>query len=39
VPDGFVYRQAQLTVEFELDAGDEARPVAALDRTPIGRGR
>ncbi len=26
VPDGFVYRQAELRVEFELDAGGEAVP-------------
>jgi hypothetical protein len=32
VPDGFVYRQAQLTVEFELGATDAGRPVASLDR-------
>lgn len=32
VPDGFVYRQAQLTVEFELGATDVGRPVASLDR-------
>ena len=32
VPDGFVYRQAQLTVEFELGATDAGRPVATLDR-------
>ena len=39
VPDGIVYRQAQLAVEFELDAGSESKPVAALDRAPSGRKR
>ena len=34
VPDGFVYRQAQLTVEFELGATGAGRPVASLDRAP-----
>jgi hypothetical protein len=34
VPDGFVYRQARLAVEFELDAGSPGQPVAALDRAP-----
>jgi hypothetical protein len=34
VPDGFVYRQTQLTVEFELGQEDAGRPVAALDRAP-----
>lgn len=34
VPDGFVYRQAQITVEFELDAGSPGPPVAA--RRPSG---
>ncbi len=32
--DGFVYRQAQLTVEFELDAPARGAPVLALDRAP-----
>jgi len=39
VPDGFVYRQARLAVEFELDAGSESKPVAAPDRAPSGRKR
>ena len=34
VPDGFVYRQTTLTVEFELGEKDQRRPVAALDRAP-----
>jgi hypothetical protein len=34
VPDGFVYRQGQLAVEFELGEQDAGRPVAALDRAP-----
>jgi len=34
VPDGFVYRQTTLTVEFELGPADAGRPVAALDRAP-----
>lgn len=29
VPDGFVYRQAHLAVEFELEAGSPGQPVAA----------
>ena len=32
--DGFVYRQAQLTVEFELDSPARGAPVLALDRAP-----
>lgn len=32
VPDGFVYRQGQLAVEFELGEPDAGRPVAVLDR-------
>jgi hypothetical protein len=39
VPDGFVYRQTQLAVEFELGPEDERRPVAALDRAPAGGNR
>lgn len=39
VPDGFVYRQAQLAIEFELGAADAGRPMAALDRPPARRGR
>jgi hypothetical protein len=39
VPDGFVYRQAQLAVEFELDEKDAGRPVAALDRARAGGNR
>ncbi len=37
VPDGFVYRQAQLAVEFELGATAAGGPVTALDRAPVGR--
>jgi hypothetical protein len=32
VPDGFVYRQAQLTVEFELDAPRPSAPALAQSR-------
>lgn len=39
VPDGFVYRQRQLTVEFELGQTESSRPIAALDRSPVGRNR
>ena len=39
VPDGFVYRQALLAVEFELGEKDQRRPVAALDRAPAGGNR
>jgi len=39
VPDGFVYRQAQLAVEFELGANDAGKPVAATDRAPARRAR
>jgi len=39
VPDGFVYRQALLAVEFELEEKDQRRPVAALDRAPAGGNR
>jgi len=38
VADGFVHRQAQLAVEFELGAG-QGTPVLALDRAPAGRNR
>jgi hypothetical protein len=34
VPDGFVYRQTQLTVEFELGRPEVGKPLAALDRAP-----
>ena len=34
VPDGYVYRQAQLAVEFELGRPDADRPMAALGRAP-----
>jgi len=34
VPDGFVYRQTRLTVEFELGADDAGKPAAAPDRLP-----
>jgi hypothetical protein len=36
VPDGFVYRQAQLAVEFELGPTQAGQPVAALDRATSG---
>ena len=39
VPDGFVYRQTALTVEFELGAADASKPVAALDRPRAGGNR
>ena len=39
VPDGFVYRQAQLAVEFELGANDAGKPVAAVERAPARRAR
>jgi hypothetical protein len=39
VLDGFVYRQAQLAVEFELGASDAGKPVAAIDRAPARRAR
>ena len=39
VPDGFVYRQAQLAVEFELGANDAGKAVAAADRAPARRAR
>lgn len=34
VPDGFVYRQTQLTIEFELDRPQVGKPVVALGRAP-----
>jgi hypothetical protein len=39
VADGFVYRQAQLAVEFEVDAAAQSTPVAALGGAPAARGR
>jgi len=39
VPDGFVYRQAQLAVEFELGANDAGKAVAATDHAPARRAR
>jgi signal transduction histidine kinase len=39
VPDGFVYRQSQLAVEFELAGAPASRPVAALDRAPADGSR
>jgi len=39
VPDGSVYRQGQLAVEFELGENDAGRPVAALDRAPVRANR
>jgi hypothetical protein len=38
VPDGFVYRQEQLAIEFELGRADAGSPVAALGDAP-GRSR
>lgn len=34
VPDGFVYRQTQLTIEFELGRPEVGTPVVALGRAP-----
>jgi len=39
VPDGFVYRQSQLAVEFELGHTQAGRPVAALERAPADGSR
>jgi len=39
VADGFVYRQAQLAVEFEVEAAGSSTPMAALDGAPRARGR
>ncbi len=39
VADGFVYRQAQLDVEFEVDAAAHRTPMAALDGAPPARNR
>lgn len=39
VPDGFVYRQSRLEVEFELEPIGETGTVAAVDRRPDGRAR
>jgi hypothetical protein len=39
VPDGFVYRQTRFAVEFELDAAEPGKPLAALDRASIGGNR
>jgi hypothetical protein len=39
VPDGFVYRQGQLAVEFELGEAAPDRPLAALGEAPAGRPR
>ncbi len=37
--DGFVYRQAQLAVEYELDSPARKAPVRALDRAPATAAR
>jgi hypothetical protein len=37
VADGVVHRQAQLAVEFELEAGSRARPALALGRASASR--
>jgi hypothetical protein len=39
VPDGFVYRQTELDIEFELGETEAGRPVAALDGAPAERNR
>ena len=39
VPDGFVYRQRRLAVEFELAGAPAGQPVAALDRAPAAGNR
>lgn len=39
VADGFVYRQEQLVVEFEIEAAGRSTPMAALDSAPAARGR
>jgi hypothetical protein len=39
VADGVVHRQAQFTVEFELDTTEASLPALALDRAPVGRNR
>lgn len=37
--DGFVYRQSQLVVEFEVDAPARAVPALALERAPVTAAR
>jgi len=39
VADGFVYRQEQLAVEFEVEAARRSTPMAALDGAPATRSR
>lgn len=39
VAEGLVHRQAELTIEFELDAAEDAAPSLALERTPAARHR
>jgi hypothetical protein len=39
IEDGFVHRQRQLTVEFELGAAPARAPVAALEPTPVRQSR
>ncbi len=39
VADGFVYRQEQLAVEFELEGAGRSTPMAALDGAPAARNR
>jgi hypothetical protein len=39
VPDGFVYRQTELAIEYELGRADTGRPVASLDGVPARRSR
>jgi len=39
VADGFVYRQEQLAVEFEVEAAGRGAPMAVLDDAPRARSR